>query len=340
MTTIKQPVLMDNFDVEKHPLSNAVWKELEKLYPDKTRLQIYQEHHGEIVPDENREVFQIKNGELKKKDAPPENAGFEQTELGIFLDKIYFVEVWEASLGKKKAFTGQANQSPPTSENYESNQVLAERAVFEKFIKVVNDMPDVEGINELKVDFLEKLNLLQNDDLQIGSYEMIIDEKPLLFENFKDFSKDFFNLTLPVLADGGVPNFDFYNVANKEFLAIYIAAAANMINEYWAKKEFSPENFGIIINLVYTTAKCYEDGYYPLFNKWIQKAQKFERSSSELRIELMQAMHKLKKELIDDGETNTAANVVVRRYFKKITKSEEITKKWKRSTWKKNLQID
>lgn len=149
MTTIKQPALMDNFDVEKHPLSNAVWKELEKLYPNQPRSQIYQEHHGEIVPDEFDIIPEILFEGEKGTVVQPDSSSPALTKLGMFLDRIYRFENVEAR---------------PDSERM---------SLIKTSIDTVKGMPDVEGIRELKTELIEKLKHLQQAGLQQRRYEII-----------------------------------------------------------------------------------------------------------------------------------------------------------------------
>lgn len=324
MTTIKQPVLMDNFDVEKHPLSDAVWKELEKLYPNQPRSQIYQEHHGKIVPDENREVFQIINGVPKKKEAQPENAGFEQTELGIFLDKIYFIEVWEAAPNKIMALMGQANQLPVKIENYGFGQVGAEDATIEKIITMVNGMPEVEGILELKNSLLAKLTDREKEGSQLGRYEMIIDKKTFLFADFKSFCKDFLRYAKPVLKKGEIPTSSIYPNVYKDFLPLLIVAVASKITTYWTDKKFSATELGILIKLVYFTAEFSKDGYYKLLNRLIYNAKSFDRTD-ELLEEIRSVGIKLKKELIiKKGKKYKLVNDDVEKELKKIPRYAKV----------------
>ena len=325
MTTIKQPALMDKFDVEKHPLSNAVWKELEKLYPNQPRSQIYQEHLGKIVPDEFDIIPEILFEGEKGTVVQPENSSPALTELGMFLDRIYRFEKVEAR---------------PDSERM---------SLIKTSIDTVNGMPDVEGIRELKTELIEKLKHLQQAGLQQRRYEIIFKDETKPFTTFRIFKTNFIKHARLALEKKGIPTFDF---RTNDSPIILITLLAIEITNYFRNKKFSSVELGKLIHLAYSTAEDYKDWFH---GAMINKAQSFNRTRGELKEEARRIGIDLKKKLRDQGESLAAANTSVKIYLKgrpeykdvfmKKKKIKEVdgkiirkNVKWEPEDWKKFLQ--
>ncbi len=294
MTTIKQPALMDKFDVEKHPLSNAVWKELEKLYPNQPRSQIYQEHLGKIVPDEFDIIPEILFEGEKGTVVQPENSSPALTELGMFLDRIYRFEKVEAR---------------PDSERM---------SLIKTSIDTVNGMPDVEGIRELKTELIEKLKHLQQAGLQQRRYEIIFKDETKPFTTFRIFKTNFIKHARLALEKKGIPTFDF---RTNDSPIILITLLAIEITNYFRNKKFSSVDLGKMIHLAYSTAEDYKDWFH---GAMINKAQSLDQTD-ELLEEIRRIGIKLKKELIiKNGKKYKLVNDDVAKELKKIPRYAEV----------------
>ena len=294
MTTIKQPALMDKFDVEKHPLSNAVWKELEKLYPNQPRSQIYQEHLGKIVPDEFDIIPEILFEGEKGTVVQPENSSPALTELGMFLDRIYRFEKVEAR---------------PDSERM---------SLIKTSIDTVNGMPDVEGIRELKTELIEKLKHLQQAGLQQRRYEIIFKDETKPFTTFRIFKTNFIKHARLALEKKGIPTFDF---RTNDSPIILITLLAIEITNYFRNKKFSSVELGKLIHLAYSTAEDYKDWFH---GAMINKAQSLDQTD-ELLEEIRRIGIKLKKELIiKNGKKYKLVNDDVAKELKKIPRYAEV----------------